>query len=246
MPGNAPIGEPFYVPVDLGHTALLLADIQDQIASRFSKEQLATFTANVLRILTLFREEISRRRRQTNENHSPNDLHDGVPLIIHHVFPAGINGNAFISPYDKLAAWFAKLEASGAFTREAADPNRPSFPIVRELLAPPRPEDGGRWGGSRDEIVVPKLTAGCFSSSELQGYLRARGVRHVVLCGLTTAGAILGSARLGADLDFHVVVPREGVMDDDPEVNDFLLDRVLPRFVDLVSLADVEGLFRER
>lgn len=91
---------------------------------------------------------------------------------------------------------------------------------------------------------MPKLTAGCFSSPEMQGYLRARGVRHVVLCGLTTVGAILGSARLGADLDFHVVVPRQGVMDDDPELNAFLLDRVLPRFVDVVSVADVEGLFQ--
>lgn len=35
-------------------------------------------------------------------------------------------------------------------------------------------------------------------------------------------------------------------MDDDPEVNGFLLDRVLPRFVDVVSLADVEGLFEGR
>jgi len=37
----------------------------------------------------------------------------------------------------------------------------------------------------------------------------------VVLCGLTTVGSLLGSARLGADLDFHIVVPREGITDDD-------------------------------
>lgn len=236
MSSNAPRNDPFYVPVDLGHSALLLADIQDQIASRFSKEQLAIFTDNVLRLLNLFRDEISRRRGTQPKDAT--GVYDNVPMIIDHVFPAGINGNAFISPYNKLAKWFAKLEASGAFSREAADPNRPSYQILQAL----RPEDG-QWG-TKDEIIVPKITAGCFSSSELQGYLRARGVRHVVLCGLTTAGAILGSARLGADLDFHVVVPREGVMDDDPEVNDFLLDKVLPKFVDVVPIADVERLFK--
>jgi nicotinamidase-related amidase len=229
--------QPFYIPVDLSHTALLLADIQGQIASRFSTDQLEPYLSHVLRLLTLFRTEIAERRNAPPTNTS---LYDNVPLIIHHVFPAGINSNGFISPYNKLARWFAKLEASGAFSREAADPNKPHYDILPAL----RPE-GDAWG-SKDEIIIPKLTAGCFSSSELQGYLRARGVRHVVLCGLTTAGAILGSARLGADLDFHVIVPREAVMDDEQEVNDFLLERVLPRFVDVVGVEDVEGLFQQQ
>lgn len=129
MPGNPTTDEPFYVPVDLGHTALLLADIQDQIASRFSEKQLAAFTAQVLRLLTLLREEISHRRNsdqpQNARARSTDDLYDGVPLIIHHVFPVGINSNTFISPYIKLARWFGKLEASGAFTRKASDPNTP-------------------------------------------------------------------------------------------------------------------------
>lgn len=46
-----------------------------------------------------------------------------------------------------------------------------------------------------------------------------------MLCygGLTTVGAILGSARHGADLDYHVIIPRTGVMDDEDDVNDFIL-----------------------
>jgi nicotinamidase-related amidase len=232
---NSDTNSQFYVPVDLGRTALLLADIQDQIASRFSHQQLEAYLKEVFGILKLFRAEIAHRRSRPQDKPDP---YVNVPLIIHHIFPAGINGNAFISPYNKLAKWFAKLEASGAFSKEAADPNKPSYNIVEAL----RPE-GNEWG-TKDEIIIPKITAGCFSSSELQGYFRARGIRHVVLCGLTTAGAILGSARLGADLDFHIIVPREAVMDDDPEVNDFLLDKVLPRFVDVVGVANVEALFR--
>lgn len=66
----------------------------------------------------------------------------------------------------------------------------------------------------------------------------------MVLCGLTTSGSILGSVRLGADLDLHIIVPREGVMDDEEDVSDFLLERIFPKFVDVVGLKDVEELFK--
>ena len=56
-------------------------------------------------------------------------------------------------------------------------------------------------------------------------------------------GAILGGARQGADLDYHVVIPRQAVMDDEEDVNTFLLERVLPKFVDVVDVEDVKGLF---
>lgn len=68
----------------------------------------------------------------------------------------------------------------------------------------------------------------------------------MVLCGLTTMGSVLGTARLGADLDFHIVIPREGAMDDDKDINEVLLERVLPKFVDVVDLEDVRGLFEKR
>jgi nicotinamidase-related amidase len=232
---TTPSASPFYVPIDLGHTALLLADIQDQIASRFSPNVLNTYLTNILQILNLFRNEIAQRR--ANPPHeSSTDLFDNTPLIVHHIFPAGINSNAFISPYNKLARWFTQLEASGAFPPTTRDPNSPQYAVCKPLV----PADG--WG-SKDEILIPKLTAGCFSSSELLQYLRARGIRHVVLCGLTTVGAVLGSARLAADMDFHVVVVREGIMDDDEEVSGVLLERVLPRFVDVVGLRELEEVF---
>lgn len=64
-----------------------------------------------------------------------------------------------------------------------------------------------------------------FSSSDLIAYFRARNIRHTVLCGLTTAGSILGSARHGADLDYHIIIPRQAGMGDDREVHEFILDR---------------------
>ena len=102
-------------------------------------------------------------------------------------------------------------------------------------------------------MVLGKTRVGSFSDSVLLGYLRARDVRHVVLCGLTTDGAVLSSVRGGADLDFHVVVVREGcwsAAEDREEeeegqgegVHGFVLRRLVGRFADVVGVEDVLGL----
>ncbi|RDW58264.1 isochorismatase hydrolase-1 [Coleophoma crateriformis] len=230
----------FYVPVDLKRTALLVSDVQSQILSRFPEPEQTAYLERVQRLLDLFRAEIKKahkERNQTSESSfAPTSLYDNCPLIIHHVLPFGLNSNAFISPYNKLASWVRSLEAQGFFKDTTkTDPNTPQYAIPPSM-APP-----SGWG-TKDEIIIPKIQAGSFSSSDLLAYLRARDIKHVVLIGLTTMGSILGGARLGSDLDFHIIIPRDAVMDDNAEVNDFLLAKVLPRFTDVVDVDDVLGL----
>jgi nicotinamidase-related amidase len=225
---------PFHVPISLPHTALLLSDIQTQILARFPPEVQEQYLAQILTLLTFFRNEITQARSSTAKDKDAGP-YDNVPLIIHHTFPFNLNSNAFISPYNKLASWLSSLQSAGFFASAPSDPHTPDFAIPA-LLAPP-----GGWG-SKDEIVLSKIQTSCFGSSDLLAYLRARGIKHVVLVGLTTMGSILGSSRQGADLDFHVVVPKEGVMDDDNEVNEFLMKKVLPKFVDVVDMEDVLAL----
>lgn len=163
-------------------------------------------------------------------------MYQNAPLIIHHGLPFGTNQNAFISPYNKLASWALSLEEKGFFSDVAkTDPNRPNYAVLTGTTPP------NGWG-HKDEIILPKIQPGRFSSSDLLAYLRARDIKHVVLMGLTTMGSILGGARLGADLDFHIIIPKEGVMDDEPEINDFVLEKVLPRFVGAVGIEDVLAL----
>ncbi|KAJ5723102.1 hypothetical protein N7488_001137 [Penicillium malachiteum] len=232
---------PFHIPIDLSHTALLLSDIQTDIIARFSHETQESYLAQVISLLNLFRAEITRRQEEPSQTSSYQD----TPLIIHHVLPFGYNSNAFISPYNKLSSWMQSLERKGLFTipDAAQDPRTPNYPIPASLLPPASDGDSAGFGKGPNEILLPKFQTSSFGSSDLLGYLRARGVRHVVLCGLTTMGAILGAARQGADLDYHVVIPRQAVMDDEEEVNEFLLERVLPKFVDVVDVDDVKSLF---
>jgi nicotinamidase-related amidase len=225
---------PFHVPISLPHTALLLSDIQIQILARFPPEVQEQYLAQILTLLTFFRNEIAQARSSNTKDHDAG-LYDNVPLIIHHTFPFNLNSNAFISPYNKLASWVSSLQSAGFFANAPSDPHTPDFAIPAVLVPP------GGWG-SKDEIVLSKIQTSCFGSSDLLAYLRARGIKHVVLVGLTTMGSILGSARQGADLDFHVIVAREGVMDDDSEVGEFLMRRVLPKFVDVVDMENLLAL----
>jgi len=229
---------PFYVPVNLSHTALLLSDIQTQILARFSPDVQNEYLSQILTLLNFFRAEISKRRAEPKSPDSPS-LYDDVPLIIHHTLPFNLNSNAYISPYNKLAKWVRGLEKKGFFGTAGADPHQPNF-AVPEAVAPPN-----GWG-TKDEILLGKLQPNCFGSSDLLAYLRARGIKHVVLVGLTTMGSVLGSARAGADLDFHIICPREGIIDDDKEVNDLLMEKVLPKFVDVVGVNDVLALHEKK
>ncbi|KAM0255737.1 hypothetical protein ACHAQJ_005491 [Trichoderma viride] len=225
------MASPFFVPVDIGHTALLLSDVQTQILQRFPSEAQKSYLDKVKTLLDFFRAEISKRRsnKDLTAGCAP---YDGVPLIVHHTLPFNLNSNAFISPYNKLSKWVKQLENAGYFANAPSDPHHPHYGVPEEMTP------SGGWGG-KDEIVLGKLQPSCFGSSDLLSYLRTRGIRHVVLVGLTTMGSILGSARAGADLDFHIICVEEGIIDDDPEVHKFLMTKVLPKFVDVVELQDI-------
>jgi nicotinamidase-related amidase len=156
-------------------------------------------------------------------------------MIIHHTLPFNVNSNAFVSPYNKLSKWVNMLEKKGYFENAPSDPHHPNLAIPEEL-APP-----SGWG-SKDEVPLAKLQPNCFASSDLLAYLEARDIRHVVLIGLTTMGSILGSARGGADLQFHIITPRECIIEDEEGIDDFLMEKILPKFVDVVHSTDVLSL----
>jgi nicotinamidase-related amidase len=70
----------------------------------------------------------------------------------------------------------------------------PSWQIDPELQ--PRPE----------ELVVNKLSAGTFATTDLADQLRSRGVDRVVITGVVTDVCVSTTAREAADRNFRVVV----------------------------------------
>jgi biuret amidohydrolase len=96
-----------------------------------------------------------------------------------------------------LACWARALDEAGLSllgTRIHPPVGDPSWQIDPALE--PRP----------GEIVVNKLSAGTFATTNLAEQLRSRGVDRVVITGVVTDVCVSTTAREAADRDFKVVV----------------------------------------
>ncbi|KAG9012073.1 hypothetical protein FRB93_002216 [Tulasnella sp. JGI-2019a] len=232
---------PFFQSVDIGKTALLLSDIQNAILKRFPDKR-EGYLAAVNRMLQAFREEID-RRKALNVDKSPGEKLE-IPLIVHCIVPFGINyGTSMISPNNKTAATFlwnlAKarhLDTSGG----SQSPYRSFGDVTLDIPTAITPTNG--W--SSDEFVVTHIRPSILAGSDLDAYLHGRGIKHVVMGGLTTSGTVLGSARQAADQDIHVILPKDLSTDDELDVHDFLMDRVLGRQCDVVDIDQVVALIK--
>ena len=86
------------------------------------------------------------------------------------------------------------------------------------------------------DIVVDKKRVSAFAGSDLDMVLRAQAVRTLVLAGVATSGVVLSTLRQAADLDYGLVVLRDGCADADEEVHRVLLDKVFPRQADVLAV----------
>ena len=86
--------------------------------------------------------------------------------------------------------------------------------------------------------IVHKQRISAFSENALQMILRTQQIKHLVLCGITTSGVVLSSVRQAVDLDFELTVLRDGCWDPDPEVHEFLMNRIFVKQARVCSVAE--------
>ena len=79
--------------------------------------------------------------------------------------------------------------------------------------------------------------------TDLEMALRANNIETVVMLGYATSGVVLSTTRYAADADFRLIIVEDCCSDQDPEVHDFLTQRIFPRQADVVSAADVIQAF---
>lgn len=129
-----------------------------------------------------------------------------------------------IPPGNKM---FARLAAMG----RSFGSDSPATQIPESIA--PQPQD----------IVVRKIRVGAFSTTNLESELRARAITTLILAGISTSGVILSTVRDAADRDYRLIVLADACEDPEPAVHDFLLEQILSRQADVISVAELKALF---
>ena len=89
------------------------------------------------------------------------------------------------------------------------------------------------------EVVVGKHRVNAMFGTDLDMALRANDIETIVMLGYATSGVVLSTTRYAADADYRLVIVEDCCSDQDPEVHDFLTQRIFPRQAEVVSAADV-------
>jgi nicotinamidase-related amidase len=151
---------------------------------------------------------------------------------------AAVRGHGGLVGYVRVAftdADFAAIPPASAMAQAAASGRRlhadEPATAVHELVAP-----------QAGDVIVRKTRVGAFSTTDLDQQLRDRGITTLILAGISTSGVVLSTVRDAADRDYRVFVLADGSADPDPEVHEFLLQRILPRQARVISIADLPGL----
>jgi nicotinamidase-related amidase len=93
------------------------------------------------------------------------------------------------------------------------------------------------------EVVVGKHRVNALYGTALDLILRANDLHTLIILGYATSGVVLSTVRFAADLDYRLIVVEDCCADQDPDVHDFLTQRLFPRQAEVVTSDDViQGL----
>jgi nicotinamidase-related amidase len=140
-------------------------------------------------------------------------------MMVIYVTVAFRPGHPEVSPRNKL---FSLLKESGLFARGSEGT------AIHSAVSP-----------KDDEPIVIKHRVSAFAGTDLETLLKANGVETLVLAGITTSGVVLSTVRQGFDLDYHLVVVRDGCADPDSDVHGVLLDKVIAQHATVASAAEI-------
>ena len=78
------------------------------------------------------------------------------------------------------------------------------------------------------DILITKHQWGAFTGTELDLQLRRRGIRSIVLGGVSTSMGVESTARQAWELNYHVVIARQATTSIDPQMHEFAMGRIFP------------------
>jgi nicotinamidase-related amidase len=131
----------------------------------------------------------------------------GIPVI--YVQTGFRSGYADVSPKNR---GFARITTSNSFI---LGDNSTAFP---DSIAP-----------HENDIVVVKRRISAFAGTDLQVVLNGQGVDSLIICGLSTSGAVLSTTRQAADMDYVLTLLADLCLDKDANVQKVVVEDILSR-----------------
>jgi nicotinamidase-related amidase len=95
------------------------------------------------------------------------------------------------------------------------------------------------------DCTVTKQSWGAFARTDLDDYLRRRGVTQIVLTGLATSIGVESTARGAYDLGYHVTLVADAMTDRDADAHRYSVEKIFPRLGETASTDEVLKLLRQ-
>lgn len=144
---------------------------------------------------------------------------NNIPVI--YVVVGFRNGAPEVSPNNK---------SFSAMVQNMGNVNMDDFMKIHPDVAP-----------QQGEVTVVKRRISAFTGSDLEVVLRAKGIQHLVLSGISTSGVVLSTTREAADKDYRLTILADCCGDADEEVHRVLTTKVFPRQAEVVSVDEWVG-----
>lgn len=92
--------------------------------------------------------------------------------------------------------------------------------------------------------IVTKQRWGAFLGTDLDEYLRGRGVTQIVLTGIATSVGVESTARSAYDLGYHVTLVVDAMTDRDADAHRHSVEKIFPRLGETCKTDEVLKLCR--
>jgi nicotinamidase-related amidase len=89
------------------------------------------------------------------------------------------------------------------------------------------------------EVIAGKHRVNALYGTDLDMSLRANNIETLIILGYATSGVVLSTTRYAADADYRLFIVEDCCSDQDPEVHDFLTQRIFPRQADVVTSEEI-------
>jgi nicotinamidase-related amidase len=128
---------------------------------------------------------------------------------------------------------------------------KPTYPLIESIQERNAFLRGSWDAGVPDElkpqptdIVVINFDSSAFSHTDLDGILRAKGVRNLFLAGIATNWVVESTTRYGAELGYDVTVLEDCCQGFSDELHDFAIKNTLPYYATIMSSSDFISALR--